>query len=138
MDRPVGNKVVKIGMAQIQDESLDLAEQIHALISSVHKKHSHSPTEKAKRKPRNKPSLPCLALDCDEMSIFPLCGSHYHSLVAGKNSSIGLRDQYGNATFDAATKMVLYPPKVPADRLPSNIRRVKAAAATRKDAGADE
>jgi hypothetical protein len=138
MDRPVGNKVVKIGMAQIQDEPLDLAEQIHALISSVHKKHSDGPTAPGKRKPRNKPSLLCLALDCAEMSIFPLCGPHYHALVAGKLSSIELRDQYGNATFDAATKMVVYPPKVPADRLPSNIRRVKAAAAKRTDAADDE
>jgi hypothetical protein len=138
MDRPVGNKAVKIGMAQIQDESLDLAEQIHALISSVHKKHNDNPTEKGKRKPRSKPTLPCLALDCEEMSIFPLCGPHYNSVVAGKLTSIGLRDQYGNATFDTATKMVIYPPKVPADRLPYNVRRIKAAAAKRKDAEDDE
>ncbi len=134
----MGSKVVKIGMAQIQDESSDLADQIHALISSVHKKHNDSPTEKVKRKPRNKATLPCLALDCDEVSVFPLCGPHCHSLVAGKLSSVQLRDQYGNATFDAVTKMVIYPPKVPADGLPSNIRRVKAAAATRKDADNDE
>ncbi len=67
------------------------------------------------------------------MSVFPLCRSHYHSLVAGKLPSITLRDQYGNATFDVATKMVIYPSKVPADRLPSNIRRIKTAAAKRTD-----
>jgi hypothetical protein len=139
MDRPVGNKTVKIGMAQIQDDLPDLAEQIHALISSVHKKHHDNDIpgdeEKKIRKPRNrnKPELPCLALGCDEVSVFPLCGSHYHSLVAGKLPSITLRDQYGNATFDAATKMVIYPSKVPAERLPSNIRRIKAAAAKRKN-----
>jgi hypothetical protein len=54
-------------------------------------------------------------------------------LVAGKLPSISLRDQYGNATFDVATKMVIYPSKVPADRLPSNIRRIKTAAAKRTD-----
>jgi hypothetical protein len=139
MDRPMGTKAVKIGMAQIQDDSSDLAEQIHALISSVHKKHHENDIpgdeEKKIRKPRNrnKPDLPCLALGCDEVSVFPLCGSHYHSLVAGKLPSITLRDQYGNATFDAATKMVIYPSKVPAERLPSNIRRIKAAAAKRKN-----
>ncbi len=104
------------------------------MISSVHKKH-HDPSErKEKGKRTNKPSAPCLALDCDEESVFPLCGPHYHSLVAGKLSTVELRNNYGNATFDAATKMVIYPPKVPADRLPSNIRRVKTGSVKRKDA----
>ncbi len=50
--------------------------------------------------------------------------------MAAKISSLTLRDQYGSAVYDPSTKMIVYPSKVPADRLPSNIRRVKAGAAS--------
>ncbi len=44
-----------------------------------------------------------------------------------------LRNNYGSVTFDPSTKLIVYPPSVPADRLPSNVRRVKVGAARVED-----
>ncbi len=132
IDRPITGRV-KIGVAQVQpDPSLTDVEltpdQVYAFISSMAKK--HNVPDPGTRKPRGpRPLLPCLAQDCGESSQFPLCGTHYHSLVAAKIPSLTLRNQYGSAVYDASTKMIVYPAKVPADRLPSNIRRVKAGTA---------
>ncbi len=145
IDRPVTNKAVKIGMAQVQSAGAAVqsvssigdagltSEQIYAFISTMAKKHNTaSDGTKGNRKSKGpQASLPCLAKDCTEQTQFPLCGTHYHSLVAAKIQALELRDQYGSATFDASTKMIVYPSPVPASRLPSNIRRVKAAAAIR-------
>jgi hypothetical protein len=147
IDRPVSNKAVKIGVAQVQSAvaqvqsvsslgDADLTpEQIYAFISTMAKKHNTVSDEtKGNRKSKGpKPSLPCLAKDCAEQTQFPLCGTHYHSLVAAKIQALELREQYGSASFDASTKMIVYPSQVPASRLPSNIRRVKAAAASRSN-----
>jgi hypothetical protein len=143
----VKNKAVKIGVAQAQSVVASVSsdsplgdeaftqEQIYAFISTMIKKHNSTPNEpKSKRKSKSsKPTSLCLAKDCQEETQFPLCGTHYHSLVAAKIQALELRDQFGSATFDASTKMIVYPSKVPAERLPSNIRRVKAAAASRSD-----
>jgi hypothetical protein len=44
-----------------------------------------------------------------------------------------LRNNYGSVTFDPSTKLIVYPLNVPASRLPSSIRRVKAGAARIED-----
>ena len=85
-------------------------------------------TPKGGRKP--KPLYSCLAKDCSEQTSFPLRGTHYHSLVAAKIASIDLKQNYGTATYNLDTKLVVYPDKVPSDRMPSNVKRVKVAAAT--------
>jgi hypothetical protein len=136
MDRPIVQKAVKIGAAQVES-SLDkvVEDQVIAYISTHMKKHHTDPakTDLGTRKPRKpRPSLPCLAKDCDDESPYSLCGTHYHSLVAGKLDSLELRNNYGSAKYDEATKMIVYPEKVPADRRPSNMRSVKVGAAVRE------
>ncbi len=106
-----------------------------AYISTHMKKHHTDPakTDLGTRKPRKpRPSLSCLAKDCDDESPYSLGGTHYHSLVAGKLDSLELRNNYGSAKYDEATKMIVYPEKVPADRRPSNMRSVKVGAAVRE------
>ena len=76
--------------------------------------------------------LICLAKDCTEKSPFPLCGTCYHSLVAARISSIELKNKYGTAKFNPETKLVVYPDTVPQDRMPSKIKRVRAAASVPK------
>jgi hypothetical protein len=51
-------------------------------------------------------------------------------VVAGKSPVLELRDNYGSAKFDESTKLIVYPDKVPANRLPSNIKNVTMGAAT--------
>ena len=137
MDRPVGDKKVKAYIAHVKDgQSEDLTpEKVMAYISTMAMKHNQDTgssevvkTDKG-RKGKNKPLLPCLAKDCSEQTPFPLCGTHYHSLIAAKIPSIELKQNYGSATFNAETQLVVYPDKVPRDRMPSNIKRVRAAAA---------
>jgi hypothetical protein len=137
MDRPVGDKKVKAYIAHVKDgQSEDLTpEKVMAYISTMAMKHNQDtgPSEVVKtnkgRKGKNKPLLPCLAKDCSEQTPFPLCGTHYHSLIAAKIASIELKQNYGSATFNEETQLVVYPDKVPRDRMPSNIKRVRAAAA---------
>jgi hypothetical protein len=66
---------------------------------------------------RKRPTLPCLAAGCEEQIAFPLCPLHYHSLISGKTASVQLQNGYGNATYDTASQFVIYPAKVPDDRL---------------------
>jgi hypothetical protein len=68
---------------------------------------------------------PCLAKGCKTLSSFSLCGLHYHSMVSGKTEILELINGYGNASFNVTTKMIEYPSKVPADRLPSNKPKVQ-------------
>jgi hypothetical protein len=130
-------------VAQPQGELNDplTAEKVFAYISTMAMKHhadnSHTsdpdnPTKSGsgRKKGKARPLFPCLAKDCTEQTFFPLCGTHYHSLIAAKLASVELRHQYGNATYNAETKMVVYPDKIPAERKPSNVKRVRAAAAT--------
>jgi hypothetical protein len=140
MDRPVGGKKVHTLVsktAELSTESLT-TDQVLAFISTMAMKHntsgtpaasdSSTATRKTGGKGKDKPLHPCLAKICNEQTIFPLCGTCYHSLIAGKTPSIELSHNYGEATYDAGTKLVVYPAKVPSDRMPSNIKRVRGAA----------
>ncbi len=64
--------------------------------------------------------LPCLAKDCAELiqPYLPLCKLCYLQCMAGKIPSLTLRDNLGNATFNARTKMLDFPPAVPQTRFP--------------------
>jgi hypothetical protein len=66
------------------------------------------------------PKLPCLAKDCAELiqPYLPLCKICYLQCMAGKIPSLALRDNLGNATFNARTKMLDFPPAVPQARFP--------------------
>ena len=139
LDRPVRGKKVK-GMAsklQANDEAEsveDLSEKMFALLSTMSKRHNLStdkPTsddDGTKNKGRRKfVNQPCLADSCTEETRFSLCGVHYHSLISGKVSALKLRNGYGEAKYDAATHLIVYPPRTPTDRLPSNSpRKLKA------------
>jgi hypothetical protein len=139
MDRPISQKAVKVGAAQIElvlpaDAT---KEQVLTFISSHMKKHNitdlSGDNKHGRRSGKTRPSLPCLAKGCDDESPYPLCSLHYHSLVAGKSDTLELRNNYGSAKYDAATKLIIYPDKVPADRRPSNVQRVKVGAAKLED-----
>ena len=139
MDKPVRGKKVRgmAGKLQANDEaeSVDeLSDQMFALLSTMSKRHNQStnkttpagdgPKQPGKRKFVNQP---CLADNCTEETRFSLCGVHYHSLISAKIQTLKLRNGYGDATYDAATNLIVYPPRTPTDRLPSNSqRKVKA------------
>jgi hypothetical protein len=119
IDRSITGKAVKIGAAQttVPAEVIEPSEdQIFAYISTQMKKRNF-----ARKSAR--PQLPCLANNCEELSSFPLCGGHYHAVVAFKTPSLELRNNYGYAKFDPSTNLIVYPDKVPSDRLPSNVKR---------------
>ncbi len=138
MDRPVGEKKVKAYITHVKDEQSGslTPEKVMAYISTMALKHNQdtgsSEVDKTTKagKGKKKPLHPCLAKDCSEQTPFPLCGTHYHSLIAAKIVSIELKQNYGSATFNEEAQLVVYPDKVPRDRMPSNIKRVRAAAAT--------
>ncbi len=65
----------------------------------------------------------CLVADCTEETTFPVCGLHYHSLISAKTPLLKLRNGYGDATYDATTNLIVYPPRTPTDRLPSKSPR---------------
>ena len=112
------------------------ADKMFALVSTMAMKHNAPDTQvddKNGKKDKNKkekkrPINPCLALGCNETTPFPLCGTHYHALISGKHPTLALINAYGNASFDPETKLVIYPSSVPENRMPSNVRKVKAAA----------
>ncbi len=128
LDRPVTSTKVRGYAAQIADpkptpspDALsveDYATKMFALVSAMAMKHNNgnpgdnipSPGKKKPKKPR--PSYPCLAQGCTETTSFPLCGTHYHALIS----------------YDSTTQLVIYPPKVPENWMPSNVRKVTAAA----------
>jgi hypothetical protein len=137
MDRPVKGGKVK-GMAsktQANDEPEsveNLSDKMFTLLSTMSKRHNLS-TDKTdddgtKQKGRRRfVNQPCLADNCTEETRFSLCGVHYHSLISAKITALKLRNGYGEATYDATTHLIVYPPRTPTDRLPSNSpRKVKA------------
>ena len=130
MDRPVGDKKVRGYVAQVKDDSSEqlTPEKVMAYISTMAMKHDHEKDSGGNKAGKGRKMLECLAKDCTEKSPFPLCGTCYHSLVAAKISAIELKNKYGTAKFNPDTKLVVYPDTVPQDRMPSNVRRVKAAA----------
>ena len=136
MDRPVKGKKVKGLIQNVSDqgEVTELAEQIAGLISTASKRRNvsdESPTPGGKTPGADKQKkMICLAADCKEMTYYPLCPLHYHSLISAKTPVVKLRNQYGEATFDATTSLILYPPKTPVDRLPT--KKVSALASTQQ------
>jgi hypothetical protein len=93
------------------DEYLD-SRPGRALLSTESKKNGQNAVPVAK--------LPCLAKDCAELiqPYLPLCKLCYLQCMAGKVPSLALRDNLGNATFNARTKMLDFPPAVPQARFP--------------------
>ena len=109
-------------------------DQIYAFISTMAMKHNSDAKvgEGAKRGNRKeRPLFPCLAKDCSEQTPFPLCGTCYHSLIAAKITALELKNNYGTATYNATSKLVVYPEKIPSDRMPSNVKRVRGGAAAK-------
>ena len=106
---------------------------VKALISSVEKRinrdgQNTTPTDKSDKsgggkkkggKKKEYEKRACLAKGCTNLSTFPLCGLHYHSVVSGKTPTVELRDSFGNAVYNAESKVVEYPDKVPANLLPA-------------------
>jgi hypothetical protein len=110
------------------------ADKMFALVSTMAMKNNtpdtpDSTTPKGRGK-KKRPENPCLALGCDEITPYPLCGTHYHALISGKHSTLALINGYGNASYNLETKLVTYPSSVPENRMPSNVRKVKAAMGT--------
>ncbi len=131
--RKVKGLVTQTRETEAQDDTTSLSDQaIKTFISTVSKRlnldgggSSSSTGEKSKKKTYVRKE--CLAADCDDQSTFPLCGLHYHSLVSAKTQSLKLRNGYGEATYNIKTNLIEYPPRTPADRLPTNKpRKVKA------------
>ena len=52
------------------------------------------------------------------VSFLPFCKSCYLQCTSGKMSSIVLRDNLGTATYDLAVQRIVFPPAVPASRVP--------------------
>jgi hypothetical protein len=142
MDRPITQSKVRAHAAQIVEPAPvstpstmeEYADKMFALVSTMSMKHNQPDATKedgkdqGRRKP--KPSNPCLASGCKEQTRFPLCGTCYHALISGKHQTLELINGYGSASYDAQTKLVVYPSKVPENRMPSNVRKVKAAVGT--------
>jgi hypothetical protein len=110
------------------------SEQVIGLISTMAKRQNANPGDstpddiKGNRKGKKKyVKQECLAADCDELTTFPLCAMHYHSLVSAKVSTLKLRLGYGDASFDTTTNLIVYPPKTPAARLPTSTTKALAA-----------
>jgi hypothetical protein len=71
----------------------------------------------------------CLAKDCKELiqPYLPLCKLCYLQSMAGKISILVLRDNLGEAVFNATTKRLDFPPTVPKARFPKkNMKKGKA------------
>jgi hypothetical protein len=83
----------------------------HALVSTESKKHN---------KPKDSVRLPCLTKDCVRVIVafLPFCKSCYLQCTSGKTQSIILRDNFGTATYDLEAQRIVFPPAVPASRIP--------------------
>jgi hypothetical protein len=107
MDRAVGVKKVQTLVAPISSSSPGTStptqDQIFAFISTMAMKHNPDTAVVAndKRTRKDRPLYPCLAKACSEQTPFPLCGTCYHSLIAAKVTALELKDNYGNATYNA-------------------------------------
>jgi hypothetical protein len=137
MDRPVTGKKIK-GLAVQTDASsevdaaaVQLSEKVFGMISTMAKRQNlpgkGSDLEGDKSTKKKYVKQECLAEGCGEMTTFPMCGLHYHSMISGKSATVPLRNGYGDATYDGATNLIVYPVRTPKDRLPSNVpKKVKA------------
>ena len=131
MDRPVKGKKVRGMVAKAKDEVDSVAEQVSekimGLISTMSKRHNtkdsgNAVTDAKVEGSKGKKKFAkqeCLAADCPELTTFPLCPIHYHSLVSAKVTTLKLRNGYGDAKFDASSSLIVYPAQTPKDRLPS-------------------
>ncbi len=136
MDRPIKGKRVKGLLATTSPEDDPLSE-IKGLITSMSKRlnadggaTNDAGGAKGARKGKKKGDLQeCLAADCAEMTSYPLCPIHYHSLISAKINTLKLRNGYGEASFDKVTSLIVYPPRTPAARLPTKPKTVPALAA---------
>ena len=138
MDRPVnGKKAIKGLVTQteassgIDDAAAQISEKVFGLISTMAKrqnlpdKGSGPEGDKANKKKYIKQE--CLVEGCSEMTTFPMCGLHYHSMISGKTATVTLRNGYGDATYDGTNNLIVYPIRTPKERLPSNtVKKVKA------------
>jgi hypothetical protein len=124
MDKPVKGRRVKgyvskpLGEGDAEPETMQIAESVLGLISSMSKKLNVDALpgkDKKGRPPR--PMHPCLAEGCNEQTSFPLCPLHYHPMLSGKVTSVKLKNGYGDATYDGSSQIVIYPGKVPENRL---------------------
>ena len=122
MDKPVKGKRVKGLVSTTVDEgdtatsNAQLAASVAGLISSMSKKVNVDKVPEKKGR-RVRPMHPCLADGCNEETSFPLCPLHYHPLLSGKSTSVKLKHGYGDATYDSSSQVVVYPTKVPENRL---------------------
>jgi hypothetical protein len=132
MDKSVKGRKVKGFVATTTAKEAgaitDLTEKVSALISTMSKRNNATEDGPAGGKKGKKKyvSQECLVADCSDMTTFPLCGVHYHSLVSAKSPVLKLRNGYGDATYDTSSGLIVYPPRTPADRLPSKPLKVKA------------
>jgi hypothetical protein len=114
-------KIEAVAEEVAEDEVVEKA--VKTFISTISKRTNKDTTSGVDKKglKAGKPKYEkreCLAIGCENQTTFPLCGNHYHSIVSGKTPTVGLRNDYGSATFNQATNSVEYPPKVPAALLP--------------------
>ena len=132
MDRPVkGHKVkglVTKPVESVKDDMNGVVEQVSeklmGLISTMSKKHNQDSQGSKRQHGKSKlQKHECLAADCPETTIYPLCPLHYHSLVSAKVTTLKLRNGYGDATFDSNTNLISYPPRTPTSRLPTPKRQ---------------
>ncbi len=128
MDRPVkGHKMkglVTKPVESVKDDMNGVVEQVSeklmGLISTMSKKHNQdSQGSKGQHGKSKLQKHECLAADCPETTIYPLCPIHYHSLVSAKVTTLKLRNGYGDATFDSSSNLISYPPRTPTSRLPT-------------------
>jgi hypothetical protein len=142
MDHPVkGGKKVKglggkvkdgsSGKDDLEEMTEQLSEKVLGMISSMVKRQNAAaddgPPGGTTPKKKKHVKQECLAAGCDEQTTFSLCGLHYHSMISGKTPTLTLRNGYGEATYDTSTSLIVYPPRTPVARLPTNTpRKVKA------------
>ncbi len=83
-----------------------------ALVSTEGKKNGQNSTSLAK--------VSCIARNCQEhvQPYLSLCKLFYLQCMAGKVPTLVLRDNLGNAVFNAQTKKLDFPPAVPQSRFP--------------------
>jgi hypothetical protein len=138
MDKPIKGKRVQGLVSKAKDEDAAMAdlvnEKILSLISTMSKRHNQGETPSAgpslpatKKEKKKVEKHECLVAECTEFTAYPLCPLHYHSLVSAKSPSLKLRNGYGEATFDMASSLIVYPPRTPVNRLPSNVKKTLAA-----------
>ncbi len=114
MDKPIKGRKVKGLLTKTKDDDneVPLTDE-----KSMSKKLNTEIDAAWKARRKQRPTHPCLAVDCEEQTTFPLCPLHYHPLLSGKSQQVKLKSGYGDATYDSTSQSVVYPSKVPENRL---------------------